>query len=290
MLRKRLISCLVLQDQLLVQSHGFKTFLPIGRPDIAVEFMTNWDIDEIILLDITATKESRKPNLNLISTVSKNCFVPLTFGGGISTLQDVYDVIRAGGDKVSINTSALKNPNFITEIAKDFGTQCVVVAMDVKTNSKGQPEVVTCSGSEFTGRRPLDWALECEAKGAGEILIQSVDRDGSKNGYDLPLLKTVTSRLKIPVIALGGVGVMKHFAEGITEANVSAVAAANIFQHVEHSTIMAKSFLKSSGIDIRLSTFAKYTGFVFDSSGRILKQDDSTLDQMWLEKFKLESI
>lgn len=290
MLKKRLICCLVLQDELLVQSIGFSRYLPIGKAKIAVEFMTNWDIDEILIVDISATREQRKPSMNLIANISKNCFVPLTVGGGISEIEDVHRVIRAGADKISINHAALSKPAFITEAAKSFGSQCVVVSMDVKTNSTGSYEVFANSGTEATGKTPTAWAKEVEELGAGEIFLNSIDRDGSKKGYDLDLIRSVSEAVKIPVIACGGVGVMSHFVDGLVIGGASAVAAANIFQHIEHSTIIAKSFLQKAGVDMRLSTMARYTDFLFDDSGRILKKADSELDEMWLERATMESI
>lgn len=290
MVKRRLISCLLLQNELLVQSIGFKRYLPIGKAKIAVEFMANWDIDEILLIDMTATREGRKPNTDLIATVSKNCFVPLTVGGGISQVADVKAVIRAGADKVSLNWAAIKTPKLITEISESFGAQCVVVSMDVKKNSAGKYEVFANSGTEATGLDPVEWAKKVESLGAGEILLNSIDRDGSKQGYDLELIQKVVNAVGIPVIACGGVGLMKHFVEGVTKAGADAVAAANIFQHVEHSTIVAKSFMAKAGVDIRLGTLARYTDFVFDDSGRILKRSDAELEQIWMERFKKEEI
>lgn len=282
MLKKRLICCLVVQNDLLVQSFEFSRYLPIGRARIAVEFMTNWDIDEIVLQDITATKEGRKPNLDLIENVSKNCFVPLTVGGGINQIQDIEQVIRGGADKVSINSAAFTQPELIREGARLFGSQCIVASIDVKTNPSGRYEVF--SKGTLTGLNPVEWAKELESLGAGEILLNSVDRDGSRKGYDLDLVSSVVQAVQIPVITCGGVGVMRHFVEGITEGGASAVAAANIFQHIEHSTIIAKSYIQSKQLDIRLSTLAKYTDFLFDDSGRILKKSDSELDDLWLEQ------
>ncbi len=290
MLKTRLVCCLILQDELLVQSIGFRKYLPIGKAKTAVEFMTNWDIDEIVILDMTATTERRKPNLDLISHVSKKCFVPLTAGGGISSVEDVKNLIRAGADKVCINHMALQNAGFISESAKFFGSQCIVISIDAKRNTQGGYEVYADSGERPTGLDPVSWARTVEEYGAGEILLNSIDRDGAASGYDVALVRSVAEAVQIPVIACGGVGVMNHFVEGLVEGKASAVAAANIFQHVEHSAIVAKSYMKNAGIDVRLSTLAKYTGFVFDKSGRILKKSDAELEQIWMEKFKQEII
>jgi len=290
MLKKRLISALLLRDELLVQSLGFRDYLPIGKAKIAVEFMTNWDIDEIILIDMTATAEGRKPNLELISTASRRCFVPLTVGGGISEVADIQAVIRAGADKVSVNSAAFRTPTFISDAANRFGRQCIVVSIDAKLNDAGKYEVFLDSGRTATGVSPVEWAQSCEKLGAGEILLNSIDRDGSRKGYDLALVSSVADAVGVPVIALGGVGVPRHFVEGLVEGRASAVAAGNFFQHFEHTTIVAKSFLQQAGVDIRLSTAAQYTSFVFDESGRILRKPDTELEQIWLQKVALEAI
>lgn len=290
MLKKRLISCLILRDHWIVQSLNFKRFLPVGRASVAVEFMKNWDIDEIILLDITASRDSRKPDLGLVADISRKCFVPLTMGGGIHTINDIKTLIRAGADKISINSEALRNPTFIKESSNVFGSQCIVISMDIKLNDKAQYEVFGNSGKEPTGLDPITWARKAEELGAGEIFLNSIDRDGSRNGYDLNLIRQVAQAVEIPVIACGGVGKMEHFVEGFTIGGAAAVAAANIFQHTEHSTIIAKAYLKNAGLDIRLSTLANYKKFEFDTNGRILKKSDSELEEIWFEKHKLEMI
>jgi len=290
MLKKRLIPCLIMQNELLVQSIGFEKYLPIGTAKIAIEFVTNWDVDEIVLLDITATAEGRKPNHDLIKEASKCCFVPLTVGGGISSIEDIKGLIRAGADKISINTMALDEPQFITRAASVFGKQCIVVSIDVQKTSEGGYRVIKSPGKQGTGMDPAAWALRVQELGAGEILLNSVDRDGSKEGYDVDLIRTVTDAVDIPVIACGGVGRMEDLADGIVEGKASAVAAANIFHYIEHSTIIAKSCLRKAGIDIRLNTAAKYENFEFDEFGRILKQDEGGLESIWFEKGKIEKI
>ncbi len=270
MLKHRLIPCLILKDDRIVQSILFKRYLPIGNARIAIEFFMNWDVDEIILLDIHASRQKRKPPLDLISFFSKECFLPFTVGGGISSLEDIRNVIRAGADKVSLNTAAFRTPHLITQGAEKFGTQCITVSIDAKTNDQGSYEVVLDSGKEATGVHPAEWARKAERLGAGEILLNSVDRDGTKRGYDIPLLQSVTQSVGIPVIACGGVGKMEHFVQGITLGGAQAVAAANIFQYTEHSTIIAKACLRKAGIDIRLNSLVKYEDFVIDEMGRII--------------------
>lgn len=274
MLKKRLIPCLIVKDKLIVQSFNFNRYLPIGRAKIAVEFVTNWDVDEILLIDIVATKNHRKPDFELIKLISERCFVPLTVGGGIHQLSDIKDVMCVGADKISINSEALNNPHFITESAAIYGSQCIVVSIDVKLNDKKEYEVVTECGQKFTGLDPVEWALKVQDLGAGEIFLNSVDRDGSRLGYDLELIQWVSTAVTMPVIACGGVGKMRDFVDGIIIGKASAVSAANIFQHMEHSTIVAKAYLKRAGIDVRLNTAAKYEDFEFDELGRILKKDE----------------
>jgi len=258
MLKKRLIPCIILRNGLLVQSIEFRRYLPIGKPKIAVEFFNAWDVDEIIILDISASYEHRGPLYELIQHVSKICFVPLAVGGGIRTVNDIREILKVGADKVSINTEAICRPSFITEGAEIFGSQCMVVSIDVKTNAQGNYEVCSHGGRHATGLNPVEWAQQVEKRGAGEIFLNSIDRDGTKKGYDLELVRTVSDAVGIPVIACGGVGKMSDFLEGVMEGHASAVSAANIFHYYEHSTILAKASLKKAGVAIRLSTAATY--------------------------------
>ncbi|OGQ07192.1 MAG: imidazole glycerol phosphate synthase subunit HisF [Deltaproteobacteria bacterium RIFCSPLOWO2_12_FULL_40_28] len=269
MLKYRLIPVLILKNDRLVQSIQFKRYLPIGGAKIAIEFFVNWDVDEIVLLDIDATLKKRQPQFDLISFFARKCFVPFTVGGGISSLDDIRNVIKAGADKVCLNTAAIRFPELITRGAERFGTQCITISIDAKKNSQGEYEVYLLSGKEPTGMHPVEWAQKVEALGAGEILLTSIERDGTKQGYDLELTRQVAQAVSIPVIACGGVGRMEHFVEGILKGSAHAVAAANIFQYTEHSTIIAKAYLKKANIDIRLSSDVTYEGFTIDEAGRI---------------------
>lgn len=270
MLKHRLIPCLIIKDGLLVQSIQFKRYLPIGRPEVAIEFFVKWDVDEIILLDIHATRQQQKPRVDLIAHYAQECFVPLTVGGGISAIDDIRAVIRAGADKVSINAAALHTPEFITAAANEFGCQCVVVSMDVKRHPEGRYEVYADSGREPTGKDPVAWAKTVEQLGAGEIFLNAIDRDGTKRGYDVELIAQVSAAVGIPVIACGGVGKAEHFVDGIVAGKAQAVAAANIFQYTEHSTIVAKSYLKRAGLDVRLSSAVTYEHARMDAVGRLV--------------------
>lgn len=284
MLKKRLIACLLIKDGLIVQSIGFKKYLPIGNPKYPLEFVVKWDVDEIVLLDMSASPEKRILDLKLLEVLSKSCFVPLTVGGGIRNVEDVRKLIRAGADKVSINSSAIDNPKLITEIADIFGSQCAVVSMDCKLDSDGTYRVYKNSGKEKTKLAAAQWAKEVESFGAGEIFLNSIDRDGSKTGYDVNLIKEITDAVSIPVIACGGVGDFSHFASGIKEGGASAVAAGNIFHYIEHSTIVAKMNLLQSDLDIRMDSEATYQGRKFDENGRLMMMSGKDLAKIELTK------
>jgi len=276
MLKKRLIACLLLHDGLIVQSFGFNRYLPLGRPRFPIEFLVKWDVDEIILLDMHASRQDRGPDESVLGALSENCFVPLTVGGGIDSVERVRSVIRAGADKVCLNHHAVARPSLITEIADSFGTQCAVVSIDCRKESEGHYQVYTNSGKTPTGLDPPAWAAKCEQLGAGEIFVNSIDRDGSRMGYDVVLIQSIAKAVGIPVIACGGVGNMEHFAQGI-QAGASAVAAANIFQHTEHSTILAKAHMLKSGIDVRLDSAATYEDREFDENGRLVMLSNERL-------------
>lgn len=268
MVKFRLIPTILLNDYMIVQSFRFQDYLPIGNVETAIEFFNNWDVDEIVLLDMMATRQDRLPNIDIIEKASVGCFVPLTFGGGIKTVDHIRNIIRAGADKVVIGAEAVKNPNLIQEGADKFGDQCITISIDYKINKNNEPEVFIINGQVATGLHPLDLAKKVESQGAGEILLYSIDRDGSRMGYDLDMIKSVSDAVRIPVIACGGVGLNRHFVDGIQEGQAQAVAAGNIFNHTEHSTIQAKAHMKQAGLDIRLSSVVNYEDFDFDPIDR----------------------
>lgn len=263
MLKVRLIPTIVLKNEMLVQSIGFKKFLPIGKIDAAIEFFTNWDVDEIIIIDIDATKENRSPKLKMIEKASKNCLVPLTIGGGINSISHVKDLLNVGADKVCLNTSAFKNPDFISEISGIYGSQFVTVSVDVKKISN-QYRAFIQNGTIDTGLDALTFMQNVVKLGAGEIMVHSIDRDGSKAGYDLELLSKARSVLSVPIIASGGAGRFQHLADAVLQCGVNAVAAGNIFQYTELSTIAAKAFMNKSGCKIRIDSNVKYENYQFD--------------------------
>jgi imidazole glycerol-phosphate synthase subunit HisF len=261
-LKTRLIPCLLLQNGLLVRSEGFRSHQVIGNPVQQVERFSAWAVDELVYLDITreGAHDLRRDDhkvkgsaelLDIVEQISRKCFVPLTFGGGIRTLEDVRARIARGADKVAINTQAVEEPEFITEAASAFGSQAIVVSIDARSRDDGW-EVMTRWGAQASGLDVVEWAREAEQLGAGEIFLNSVDRDGMAGGYDLALIGAVSAATTIPVIACGGVGRFKHMVDGV-RAGASAVSAANIFHFTEHSTQRAKKTLAEAGVPVRHS-------------------------------------
>lgn len=262
MLKHRIIPCLLLRNGVLVQSKGFKRHQVLGNPTTAVKRLSTWAADELIYLDISSnrTYEMNRDDLNhenhttiidIIKDVSSYAFMPLTFGGGIRDVKDINAILKAGADKVAINTIAVKDPKFITRSAKIFGSQCIVVSIDVAKNSKNDYEVKINGGKDWTGLAPVDWSQEVEKLGAGEILLNSIDRDGLRTGYDIELIKSVVEAVSIPIISIGGVGQWEDFEEVLTKSRVSAVSAANIFHYSEQSVLNAKKYLFNKGINVR---------------------------------------
>lgn len=267
MIKSRLIPCIVTRNELVIQSFGFKNYLPIGNIKTAVEFFVNWDVDEIFIIDISASAESRGPNIALVEWAARECYVPMSVGGGIKTIEHIRDLLRAGADKVSLNSIVREDIGFVSKAADMFGNQCITVSVDVK-KIDGAYRVFDHINCKVLTVDLVSHLREIQNAGAGEILINSVDRDGSREGYDIELLSKVSGPLKIPVIALGGVGRFEHLSEAVLKGGCQAVAAANIFQHMEHSTIAAKAQMKRDGLNVRLSSEVQYTDFSLDILGR----------------------
>lgn len=251
MLKNRIIPCLDVKDGRVVKGVNFENLIDAGDPVLQAKFYYEQGADELCFLDITASKENRNTMLDVVKKVAKVCFIPFTVGGGIREVQDFSNLLKCGADKVSVNSAAIKNPNLISEAANKFGSQCVVVAIDAKKNSQGNYEIFTHGGKNPTGIDAISWAKQVEALGAGEILLTSMDRDGTKIGYDLDLTKNISSATTIPVIASGGVGDLQHLVEGL-EAGASAVLAASIFHFKTFSIKEAKEFLAKNNIAVRL--------------------------------------
>lgn len=251
MLTKRIIPCLDVSNGRVVKGVNFLSLRDAGDPVEIAKYYNEQGADELVFLDITASSDKRKTVVNMVKKVAESVFIPFTVGGGINSVDDIRAVVSAGADKVSINTAAVKNPSIISEGAKVFGSQCIVVAIDVKYNGKFW-EVFLHGGRTPTGINGLEWAKEVERLGAGEILLTSMDRDGTKDGYDLDITRAISESLNIPVIASGGVGNLEHLYTGITEGKADAVLAASIFHFREYSIKEAKEYLKIRGVEVRI--------------------------------------
>ena len=252
MLKKRIIPCLDVKDGRVVKGINFVDLVDSGDPAEQAKIYNNGGADEICFLDITASSDSRNIILDVVKKTANEIFIPLTVGGGIRKIQDISDLLRAGADKVSINTAAVKNKNFVMESVKEFGSQCIVIAVDAKTVNKNKWEIFTHGGRKKTGIDVIEYVKQVEDLGAGEILLTSMDRDGTKKGYDLDLTKKVSNEVNIPVIASGGVGNLQHLHEGFKIGKASAVLAASIFHFGEFSIQDAKKYLDSKGIPVRI--------------------------------------
>ncbi|MBM5787761.1 MAG: imidazole glycerol phosphate synthase subunit HisF [Pelagibacterales bacterium] len=252
MLKKRIIPCLDIKDGKVVKGVNFINLKKAGDPVEQSRIYNSSGADELCFLDITASSEKRGLLLDTVSATANNCLIPLTVGGGIKSINDIKDLLLAGADKVSINTAAVIDPEFIKKSALKFGSQCIVVAIDAKKIDKNKWEVFTHGGRKKTGLDVMEYSKKAEKLGAGEILLTSMDRDGTKLGYDLELTKRVTKNLSIPVIASGGAGNLDHLYEGFEFGGASAVLAASIFHFGEFTILDAKKFLANKGIPVRI--------------------------------------
>src|SRR5690606_31693820 len=253
MLKTRVIPCLDVADGRVVKGVNFVDLVDAGDPVEAARAYDAAGADEICFLDIHATHENRGTMFDLVTRTAEACFVPLTVGGGVRSHKDVRDLLLAGADKVSFNSAAVANPDVIAEAADRFGSQCIVCAIDAKTVAPGKWEIFTHGGRRPTGIDAVDFARTVTAKGAGEILLTSMDRDGTKSGFNIPLTRAVADAVSIPVIASGGVGALEHLAEGVLEGHASAVLAASIFHFGTFTIREAKEHLAAAGIPVRLT-------------------------------------
>jgi cyclase len=251
MLAKRIIPCLDVKAGRVVKGVRFLELKDAGDPTEIARVYDREGADELCFLDITASHENREIILDVVARTAEEVFMPLTVGGGINKLDDIRRLLNAGADKVSINTGAVNSPEFVREAAEKFGSQCIVVAIDAKRVDEHW-EVFTHGGRNPTGLDACEWAKRMQAYGAGEILLTSMDRDGTKTGYDLELTRAVSDRVDIPVIASGGVGNLEHIRQGLTEGHASAALAASIFHFGEYSIAECKKYLHSRGIPVRL--------------------------------------
>ena len=252
MLKVRVIPCLDVKEGRVVKGVNFVDLVDAGDPVEAARAYDAAGADELCFLDIAASLENRGTLLDLASRTAEQCFMPLTIGGGVRTPEDVRALLLAGADKVSFNTAAVANPEVVAEAANKFGNQCIVVAIDAKAVDGGRWEIFTHGGSRATGIDAVAFARDMERRGAGEILLTSMDRDGTRAGYNLPLTRAVADAVGIPVIASGGVGTLRHLVEGVTEGHASAVLAASIFHFGHHSIAEAKAAMAGAGIPVRI--------------------------------------
>lgn len=253
MLKVRVIPTLLWKNVGLVKGVGFDSWRRVGPVLPAIKVYNTREVDELVLVDILAHKGSDDPDYESINEFGQDCFVPLTVGGGITRIDQVQKLLRVGADKVAINTAAYERPELLTEIAKRYGVQCVVASIDVRRDADGRYSCFSNAGHQDTGREMVEWAKEVEARGAGEILITSIERDGTMQGYDLELIGRVVSAVGIPVIASGGAGNYGHMVEAVKQAGASAVAAASIFHYTEQTPAGAKAALAAAGVPMRES-------------------------------------
>ncbi|MBI4511827.1 MAG: imidazole glycerol phosphate synthase subunit HisF [Deltaproteobacteria bacterium] len=251
MLKTRVMPTLLYRDVELVKGVAFDSWRRVGSAMQAVKVYNLREVDELVFLDITATRAGRSPDLDLIDELADECFMPLTVGGGVRTVDDVRGLLQVGADKVAINTAAVESPELISQVAARFGSQCVVVSIDARKTARGY-EVFTRSGTHETGLDPIALACRAQSLGAGEILLTSIDRDGTMSGYDLELTRMVSDAVTVPVIASGGAGSFEHMAAALREGKASAVAAASIFHFTQMTPLEAKRSLGGEGFPVRL--------------------------------------
>ena len=253
MLKNRIIPCLDVKNGRVVKGINFIDLKDAGDPVEQAEYYDKCGADEICFLDITATHEKRNTIIDIVSKTAEKCFVPLTVGGGIKSIQNIRDLLLAGADKVSINSAAVNDISFVKEAAKKFGSQCMVIAIDAKKISQNKWEIFTNGGRSKTGIDAINFAIQAEKNGAGEILLTSMDKDGTKSGYDIDLIQKITSSVNVPVIASGGAGNLEHLYEGIKNGRASAVLAASIFHYGKYTIQQAKEYLASKDVPVRIN-------------------------------------
>lgn len=251
MLAKRIVPCLDVTEGRVVKGVNFVNLVDAGDPVQNARVYNDEGADELVFLDITASHEGRKTMVDVVRRVAEEVFMPFTVGGGISSNDDIRDLLNAGCDKVSVNTSAVKRPDFVKEASSRFGTQCIVVAIDAKSRGDGTWEVYVKGGRDATGIDAVEWAKKVESLGAGEILLTSMDRDGTKDGYDIDLTSAIAGEVNIPVIASGGCGTLEHFREALTAGGADAALAASVFHFKEFTIREVKDYLKEKEVIVR---------------------------------------
>ena len=252
MLKIRIIPCLDVKNGRIVKGVNFKNLKDAGDPVLTAQVYDELGADEICFLDIAATLENRDVTLDLVRKTSEKCFIPITVGGGVRTIEDIRHLLLNGADKVSFNSAAIRDPDIISTAANKFGSQCIVVAIDAKKTKNDRWEIFSHGGTKGTGIEAISFAKDMQERGAGEILLTSMDKDGTKDGYDIELTKLISDSLNIPVIASGGAGKLEHFKSVLEKGKASAILAASIFHFGEISIKQVKSYLRSEGIPVRI--------------------------------------
>ncbi len=252
MLAKRIIPCLDVRRGRVVKGKKFKDIVDVDQPEKLGKFYSDNGADELVFYDITASNEGRKTSLEFVKRVADQINIPFSVGGGVSNLDDFNDILRKGADKVSVNSSAVKNPFLIKEASEKYGAQCVVLSIDAKKDKDGIWKVIINGGRRNTGLDAVEWAIKGVELGAGELVINSIDADGMKEGYDIELLTKITKKVRVPVIASGGAGKMEHFYEVAEKADVDGILAASVFHYGEININELKIYLKNKGIEVRL--------------------------------------
>ena len=252
MLKTRIIPTLLFREFGLVKGVSFNSWRGVGSAMQAVKVYNLREVDELIFVDITATRDKCPPDFDTVDELADECFMPLTVGGGVRNVEHARHLLAVGADKISVGTAAIETPQLVEEIATKFGSQCVVVSIDYRRNSNGSLEVFSHCGTVSTGLNPVDFARQMESRGAGEFLLQSIDRDGTMEGYDIVATRAVCEAVKVPVIASGGAGSYEHMAKVILEAGAAAVAAASMFHFTQQTPLEAKKYLATCGIPVRL--------------------------------------
>lgn len=277
MLKSRIIGVVIVKSGLVVQSIGFSRYLPVGKPEIAVEYLDRWGIDEIVLLDIDATAQGRSPDFSMVQRCSAACQVPLAVGGGITKVDQIVQLVRCGADKVVLNSSVLNIPGLVTAGGERIGQQGIVVSIDA-CSVGAEHKAYRHDNRSIINMNAEQLAVHAEELGAGEIFINSVDNDGAKQGYDTELISRVAAVVNVPVIACGGAGHPQHMLPAL-KAGASAVAAGNFFHYTEHSVIVCKEYLKKAEADIRCETYARYQGIDWDKDGRAACLPEQVLEE-----------
>lgn len=251
MLKNRIIPILLLKDGRMIKTIQFDKFRDVGDPITTARIYNAQRADELMFLDISASSEERKTLLNIVRESAEECFMPLSVGGGIRTLEDIRLLLQNGADKVVINTAAFEKKNFVREAAEKFGSSTIIASIDVKKNENGKYEVYICGGKKPTGLDPVDWAKEVEIQGAGEIIVTSIDREGTMKGLDIELIKSVSNAVSVPVIASGGIGSLEDYQLGFEKGEVNAVAAGSIFHFTDQNPIMTRNYLCHHKVNVR---------------------------------------